>query len=135
MVFEKVDGHAGLITKEATRIRLQVFKNTHKFRTFSYRLLVHGPNCLWSALPTLTADFYSKSSLALFCVTDYMHHYDYFSCISLCNNYYNMQNSEFTIRNANKVKLLKPEERGWRWTELYPRATHQGTSSTKTKIF
>jgi len=38
------------------------------------KLLVHGPTCLKSALPTLTAPLYSKSSLALFCVTDYMHH-------------------------------------------------------------
>jgi len=36
-----------------------------------------------------------------------------------------MSNSEFTIRNANKGQLLKPEERGWRWTGLYLRARHQ----------
>jgi len=24
------------------------------------------------------------------------------------------------------VNYFKPEERGWRWTGLYPRATHQG---------
>jgi len=40
-----------------------------------------------------------------------------------------------TIRNANKGQLLKPEERGYRWTGMYPRATHQGTLSSKTKKF
>jgi len=29
--------------------------------------------------------------------------------------------------------VLKPEEQGWKWTGLYPRATHQETSSFKTK--
>jgi len=48
-------------------------------------------------------------------VTDYMHHYHYFSCF--CSNYY--VKFEFTVRNANKGQLLKPEERGWRWTGLY----------------
>jgi len=37
--------------------------------------------------------------------------------------------------NANKGQLLKPEKRRWRWTGLHPRATHQGTPSSKTKYF
>jgi len=37
--------------------------------------------------------------------------------------------------NANKGQLLKPEEQGWRWTELYLRAMHPGTLSSKTKFF
>jgi len=36
---------------------------------------------------------------------------------------------------TNKGQLLKPEERGWKWTELYPRATHQGNPSFKTKFY
>jgi len=40
----------------------------------------------------------------------------------------NMWNSEFTIRNANKGQLyLNQMIREWRWTGLYPKATHQGT--------
>jgi len=44
VVIEKVDGHAGPISKEATRLSLQVIKKTHKFRAFTY--LVHGPTYL-----------------------------------------------------------------------------------------
>jgi len=32
-------------------------------------------------------------------------------------------------------QLLKPEEKGWRWTGLYSRTTHQGIPSSKTKFF
>jgi len=66
-------------------------------------------------------------------VTDYMHHYIIFLAFAFALT--NIRNSEFTIRNASKGQLLKPEERRWRWTRLYPRATHRGTTSSKTKIF
>jgi len=127
-VIERVDGLGWTCRANLQRghtTQTTSFQKTHKFRTFSYRL----------SLTEFTVQRVCNPPYPpLLQPYEYILKVLWLSFLAFAFAVTNMWNSEFTIRNANKGQLLKPEQRGWRWTGLYPRATHQGTPSYKTNF-
>jgi len=115
VVIERVDGlgwayRANLQRGHTTQIT-SFQKKTYKFKTFSYGLLVHGPIlfiiCLTHPYCSLIflKFFGSLFAWPITCIITIIFLVFAFTVT-------NMWDSEFTIRNANKGQLLKPEERG-----------------------